>query len=77
MHGCHNRAPYKETREIQDGWVYGEVGSKQLPVTTRYPRMKVIAYRNSMECQYTKMVPEDNDCSGCRWQSVQLIAQNN
>lgn len=62
LNGCHNREPFRESLEVQDGWRSVEIGLE----TVRVPRMKVIEFRNSKDCRYSK----DNDdprCTGCKW----------
>lgn len=53
MYGCYNRPPFKQSYEVQAGWV-GQ----------RTARMIEITYQMSNECQYTLTTPDPN-CEGC------------
>jgi hypothetical protein len=58
VNGCHNRAPYKETVEVQDGWTSDQ---------TR--RMVTIPFPMTTDCQYTlsELGQKDEKCVGCKW----------
>lgn len=67
--GCHNRAPLRETQQVQDGWVgwveaWGGV--------SRAPFMKTIPAPMSKDCVYSKSAPGNADprCEGCRWKAA-------
>ena len=57
VNGCHNRAPYKQTLQVQDGWVDGK------------RNMVTIPFAMSNDCQYrhTELGKADVACNGCRW----------
>lgn len=59
--GCHNRAPYRESVPVQDGWFMDGV--------TRAPRMVASKFRMSPDCNYThtELGQRDERCAGCRW----------
>lgn len=57
--GCYNREPFKESLEVQDGYVNLD--------HTRIARMKTIPFVMSRECKHDKK-DTDPKCQGCRWQ---------
>lgn len=63
MYGCYNRAPFKETIWVQDGWYDTTVRMQ--------PRMVQIPDPMSKECNYSKTHP-DPRCEGCRWNTPAL-----
>lgn len=53
-YGCHNRAPYRETLVVQDGWsIDGTRRTVEIP------------FRMSRECRYDRSL-DDSACSGCK-----------
>jgi len=54
-HGCHNRQPFKQELQVQDGWT--EDGRRV---------MKQIPFRMSNECEWSKE-HDDDKCTSCRW----------
>ena len=62
-YGCHNRAPFKTSTPVQNGW--------WLDGVTRYPKMHAQPFRMSPECQYThtELGRADKRCNGCRWRA--------
>jgi hypothetical protein len=69
-YACHNRAPFKDTLVVQDGW-YMRDGAD-----TRAPRMKTIQFKNERSCIYTTsdLGKVDPRCNGCSWASGLLQA---
>lgn len=63
MNGCHNRADYKPSYWVQDGYYDSEPG---MPLA-RIPRMVEVPFTMSPGCQYTKseLGRCDARCSGC------------
>lgn len=59
--GCHNRAPYKSSVVVQDGWEY--MGS------TRIPIVKEVPFVMTTDCNYktTELGKNDERCNGCKW----------
>lgn len=59
MNGCFNRAPFKESMKVQDGWIdYGN---------SRMPRMIDVPFRMSKDCEYQKHDKyNDPNCVGCK-----------
>lgn len=57
-YGCHNRAPLRHEREVQDGWTAD--GRRVL---------RVIPDPMTKDCQYTHtdLGQADPGCVGCRW----------
>jgi hypothetical protein len=70
LNACHNRASFRETLRIQDGWQ--ESGPSRVPV------MKTIPFRMSPDCQYTRdpmgLGSKDPGCTGCRWKDTPVDA---
>lgn len=62
LNGCYNREPFRDSLTVQDGW--NDDGTR---------RMKVIQFRNSMDCQYSRDTP-DTRCAWCKWNQQE---QNN
>lgn len=59
---CHNRAPFKPSMRVQDGWQ--DIGASRIPVMVDVP------FVMSMDCEYSTdpMVgSKDADCFGCPW----------
>ena len=52
-YGCHNRAPFRETVEVQDGW--NADGTRR---TVQAP------FRMARECRYDRSL-DDSACAGC------------
>lgn len=71
-YGCHNRAPFKATLQVQDGWA-GVVLGDGTP--SRAPAMKTVPFRNVPDCQYkdTDLGKADARCVGCCWRDVQEV----
>lgn len=65
-YGCHNRAPFKQTLVVQDGYHDMRDGHGN---PCRVPKYKDIAFRNSEECSYTStdLGQADPRCVGCSW----------
>ena len=66
LNGCHNRAPYRKTLAVQDGWT----AAPSQP-GTRHVRMVTIPFLMESECRYTDTTlgQADAGCTGCRWRS--------
>lgn len=63
-YGCHNRAPYRQTLEVQDGyWPEGQ--------QRRIPKLVKISFSMAKECQYThtELGKHDARCVGCCWRA--------
>ena len=67
MNGCHNRADYKPSYWVQDGYYKSEPGMPP----ARIPRMVEVPFTMSPDCQYThtELGRKDAGCAGCRWRS--------
>lgn len=52
-YGCHNRAPFRETVEVQDGW--NADGTR---------RTVEMTFRMARECRYDRSL-DDSACAGC------------
>lgn len=65
MNGCHNRADYKPSYWVQDGYYDSEPG---MPLA-RIPRMVEVPFTMSPDCEYTKsdLGRADVGCVGCKW----------
>jgi hypothetical protein len=63
-HGCHNRQPFKPWHHAQDG--YHPMSKPE--AGTRLPRIVQIPYRNTTDCQFTRLNPNDPGCAGCTHQ---------
>ena len=64
MNGCHNRADYKPSYWVQDGYYDSEPGMPP----ARIPRMVEVPFTMSPDCRYTHdaLVGErDARCAGC------------
>lgn len=63
-YGCHNRKPFVDSIEQQDGWV--ERGDTRNAVLVETP------HRMAKDCQYThtKLGQDDKRCAGCLWRVV-------
>ena len=63
-YGCHNRAPFKASIPVQDGWY--------LDGYTRTPRMVAQPFRMEPQCQYThtELGRADQRCSECKWRAA-------
>lgn len=61
-YGCHNRAPYRETSVVQDGW--NDDGTR---------RMINIRFRMSRDCRYDRSL-DDSACNGCKHAGERLHA---
>lgn len=61
LNACHNRAPFRTSQAVQDGWFMDGV--------SRTPRMVSIPFRMSPDCEYSKsdLVQADKGCTGCKW----------
>jgi len=59
--GCHNRKPYAQVVEVQDGWTWN--GRRD---------MTNISNPMARDCQYTKTTlgQADKGCTGCKWKAV-------
>ena len=71
MNGCHNRADYKPSYWVQDGYYDSEPGMPP----TRLPRMVEVPFRMSQDCRYTHdplVGQHDEGCMGCKhhWNGV-------
>ena len=55
--GCHDRQPYRETLQVQNGWIDGR------------RNMETIPFVMSKGCHYTNTEAGkvDPGCTGCRW----------
>ena len=53
-YGCHNRAPFRERLEMQDGWT--AEGAREVVV---------MPFRMSHECRYDRSL-SDSACLGCK-----------
>lgn len=60
LNGCHNRAPFRTTLVVQDGWFMDGV--------TRVPRMVAAPFRMAPDCRYThtELGQADTGCTDCR-----------
>lgn len=62
MYGCHNRAPFKETLKVQDGY---------FPSQADYRVHKLVEIKDPMTktCNYTltDLGKTDSKCNGCNW----------
>jgi hypothetical protein len=58
--GCHNREPFKQLMNVQDGWTQG--GSHRVGYMVDVP------FRMNPECQYThtELGKTDKGCDGCK-----------
>lgn len=67
MNGCHNRADYKPSYWVQDGYYNSEPGMPP----ARIPRMVEVPFTMSPDCEYTKsdLGRVDAGCKGCKWRS--------
>ena len=61
--GCHDRAPYRKSVPVQDGWFMDGV--------TRTPRMVSIPAVMAADCRYTHsgLGQADSRCVGCKWRT--------
>jgi hypothetical protein len=57
-YGCFNRAPFRPTVRVQQG--YTQDGRR---------KMELIPFVNSMDCQYrlSELSKQDSGCDGCKW----------
>jgi hypothetical protein len=64
-YGCYNRAPFRESMPVQNGWVNSP------NATTRLPRMQPSPFRMARECQFTltELGQTDPKCDGCKWKA--------
>jgi hypothetical protein len=55
---CHNRAPFAETVQVQNGWTID--GRRQLVSA---------AYTMNRDCEYSRsdLGQSDKGCIGCKW----------
>ena len=63
MNGCHQRADYKPSYWVQDGYYDSEPGMPP----ARIPRMVEVPFTMSPDCEYTKsdLGRADVGCVGC------------
>lgn len=61
-HGCYNRAPFKNTVMVQDGYESGRTPKGAI----RIPHMVEIPDPMSRDCKYD-MRDTDPSCMGCKW----------
>lgn len=59
-HGCFNRAPFKASLKVPDGWWDDGV--------QRIAKLITIPFRMAMDCQYTlsQLGQADQKCHGCK-----------
>lgn len=64
--GCFNRAPFKESVTVQDGYTHSP------NATTRLPKMVKVPFGMEMTCQYTQTTLGriDESCNGCKWKET-------
>ncbi len=69
MNGCHNRAPFVEAFQAQDGWKTSLLDVLGLLFGVEARRMVAIPFRMSPVCNYTKtdLGQTDKGCTGCTW----------
>lgn len=69
-YGCHNRAPFRDTLVVQDGWLEINDGFGN---PTRCAQWKRIPFRNRPDCGYTvsKLGQQDPRCEGCKWKAAE------
>lgn len=77
LHGCFNRAPFKESLTVQDGHKrlavksYSQAGEDGGDTMRhiRVPNIVAIPFDNSRECNYTlsELGQADPKCVGCNW----------
>lgn len=60
MNGCFNRAPFRASYPVQDGWFYDESGM------TRQPKIVMQPHVLSKDCRYS-VDTKDAACQGCEW----------
>ncbi len=67
-YGCHNRAPFKPSLQVQDGW---QTSAGQNGEVVRLAVMKTIPFKMTTDCNYTltELGQSDQRCAGCSWKS--------
>lgn len=67
VYGCHNRAPLRDTVEVQVGW-HKVMRDMNTYAVTRHPDMAAIPQPMTKTCQYTHtdLGQVDARCAGCK-----------
>lgn len=67
LNGCHNRAPFRSSAVMQDGWIDFIIDGNG----TRSPRLVTVPFLMSAGCSYTHtdLGRADAGCHGCRWRA--------
>lgn len=66
VYGCHNRAPFRDTVVVQQGWKSWRAADGPIE---RESVLVEIPFRMSRVCEFTKSAlgQADKRCTGCSW----------
>lgn len=68
-HGCHNRWPFNESYDAQDGYVTMEISGEKV----RVAKVVEVPHTMTTDCQYTKANQNDLKCFGCSHRAVPVV----